>query len=401
MSVTDVYDIREIIQVLQEHGIDDEETLARTLHNDTPSTASSGGTILSSARTAQTSNHSADVANNGPSSAGSTAPSSSLSVNASMIDSSLTSFLSSLSNSNPSHDSISSVSSQSTPCHSPDSFASIGRFLSANNGSDEISVLSLMTSAEEKIGEAAVDGGKWWEQVEDWDSFTADANNYLKLLILEEMKESPDGIEKPANHSDKSSGMQNHPGAFFGVWQWFQGLYETITRAGSNQEKIETERAKYVSSLIKQIVAIKQELDEMPPQPPSLPEDLTLDDVPDHIRQKLLDHHDRVNEWRKESMQRREKLEAKYAACQEKLLACIIDTEEEVFWKKGAKHHDNKWSSLNDDGYVEVVSKNIPESPNVCQSKSTLSQQAVILAGAIGAGLAFIVSTVLLKRRGC
>lgn len=389
MSVTDVYDIREIIQVLQEHGINDEETLARTLNNETPSTASSGAaSILSSAETAQTTNHSADVANSGPSS--------SLSINPSMIDSSLTSFLSSLSKSNPSHDSISSVSSQSTPCHSPDSFASIGRFLSADNECDGISVLSLMTSAEE-IGEAAVGGGKWWEQIKDWDSFTADANNYLKLLILEEMKES-DGVEK---YPLKSSGMQSHPGAFVGVWQWFQGLYETITRAGSNQEKVASERAKYMSSLIKQVVVINQELDEMAPEPPSLPEDLTLDDVPDHIRQKLLEHHARVNEWRKESMKRREKLESTYATCQEKLLACIIDMEEEVFWKKGTEHRDNKWNSLNDDGYVEVVSKNIPENVNVCQSKSTLSQYAMILAGVIGAGIAVVVSTVFSKRRGC
>ena len=397
MSVTDINDIREIIQVLQEHGIDDEDTLANALNNDTPSTASTGRTILSSAQTAQTTNQSIDVADDDDDIGSSTAPSSSLSVNPSMIDSELTSFLSSLSNSNPSHDSISTVSSQSTPCHSPDSFASIGRFLSADNECDGISVLSLMTAAEE-MGEAtAVGGGKWWEQVEDWDSFTADANNYLKLLILEEMKDG--GFEKSTDNASKnSSGMQNHP-AFFVVWQWFQGLYETITN--KNHERIDSERANYVSSLIKQVVAIKQELDAMPPEPPSLPQDLTLDDVPDHIRQKLLDHHDRVNEWRNESMQRREKLEIKYAACQEKILACIIDTEEEVFWKKGAHHRENKWSSLNDEGYVEVVSKGTPENINVCQSKSALSQYATIIAGAIGAGLVVVVSTVLSKRRGC
>ena len=186
MSVTDIYDIREIIQVLQEHGIDDEDTLANALNNDTPSTASTGRTILSSAQTAQTTNQSIDVADDDDDIGSSTAPSSSLSVNPSMIDSELTSFLSSLSNSNPSHDSISTVSSQSTPCHSPDSFASIGRFLSADNECDGISVLSLMTAAEE-MGEAtAVGGGKWWEQVEDWDSFTADANNYLQRRRLGE-----------------------------------------------------------------------------------------------------------------------------------------------------------------------------------------------------------------------
>ena len=99
-------------------------------------------------------------------------------------------------------------------------------------------------------------------------------------------------------------------------------------------------------------------------------------------------------------MQRREKLEIKYAACREKILACIIDTEEEVFWKKGAHHRENKWSSLNDEGYVEVVSKGTPENINVCQSKSALSQYASIIA-AIGAGLVVVVSTVLSKRRGC
>eukprot|EP00574_Skeletonema_japonicum_P000411 CAMPEP_0201739018 /NCGR_PEP_ID=MMETSP0593-20130828/45554_1 /ASSEMBLY_ACC=CAM_ASM_000672 /TAXON_ID=267983 /ORGANISM="Skeletonema japonicum, Strain CCMP2506" /LENGTH=402 /DNA_ID=CAMNT_0048233255 /DNA_START=69 /DNA_END=1274 /DNA_ORIENTATION=- len=390
MSVTDVYDIREIIQVLQvqEHGIDDEETLARTLdrgsttqqhQNDTPSTASSGGgtilssaqtvqtanhsinvshdendpssaggTILSSAQTVQTANHSINVSHdeNDPSSAGSTAP---LSVNPSMIDSSLSSFLSSLSDSHASHGSVSSMSSQSTPRHSPASFESIGRFLSTDNECDGISVLSLMTEK----GEAALDGEKWWEQIEDWDSFTADANNVLKLLILEEMKK-----KSADDATDNNGSLQNRP-AFFGVWKWFQGLYEIITNAtttGSNQVEIDSERARYVSSLIKQIVTVKQELDELPGEPPSLPKDLTQDDVPDHIREKLLEHHARVNEWRNESMQPRERLEAKYAACLEKLLACIIDTEEQLFWKKGAKQQhsdDNKWSSLNDDGYVE------------------------------------------------
>ena len=405
MSINDVYFLREINEVLQEHGIEDEETLARTLesttHNDTPSTASSGGTILSSAQTIQTANHSVNAAENhsdDPSSADSTAP---LSINPSMIDSSLTSFLSSLSNSHASYDSVSSISSQSTPRHSPDSFATIGRFLSTDNDCDGISVLSLMTSAEEK-GEAAVE--KWWEQVEDWDSFTADANNYVKLLILEEMKTKSDDSATNSN-----SGIQNHP-AFFGVWQWFQGLYETITNAttaGNNQEKIDSEKAKYVSSLIKQIVAIQQELDELPnSEPPSLPEDLKLDDVPHHIRQKLLEHHARVNEWRNETMQPRERLETKYAACQEKLLACIIDAEEELFWKKGAKQHsdDNKWSSLNEDGYVEVASKKSPlwdDAETKCQRKNALSQYATIIAGAFGVGLAVVLSTVLSKRRGC
>jgi len=411
MSVTDVYDLTEITQVLQEYGIDDEETLARTLdrttthnNNDTPSRASSGGgTILSSAQTVQTNNHSVDVAENedGPSLAGSTAP---LSINPSMIDSELSTFLSSLSNSHASYDSVSSMSSQSTPRHSPDSFASIGRFLSADNDCDGISVLSLMTSTEEK-GTAALDGEKWWEQVEDWDSFTADANNILKMLILEEMTKK--SVDSAPNNNNNSS-VQNHPG-FFGVWQWFQGLYETITNvttAGCNQEKIDSERAKYVSSLIKQIVAIKQELDDLPSEPPSLPEDLTLDDVPDHIRQRLLEHHARVNEWRNETMQPRERLEAKYAACQEKLLACIIDTEEALFWKKGAKQQNdnNKWSSLNDDGYVEVASKNSPswdDTETKCQGKSALSQYATVIAGAISVGLAVVVSTVLSKRRGC
>mmetsp|Transcript_2250 Transcript_2250/g.3134 ORF Transcript_2250/g.3134 Transcript_2250/m.3134 type:complete len:402 (+) Transcript_2250:81-1286(+) len=401
MSVTDVYDIREIIQVLQEHGIDDEETLARTLdrsttqQNDTPSTASSGGgTILSSAQTIQTANHSINVSHteNDPSSAGSTAP---LSINPSMIDSSLSSFLSSLSNSHASYDSVSSMSSQSTPRHSPDSFESIGRFLSTpDNECDGISVLSLMTEK----GEAALDGEKWWEQIEDWDSFTADANNILKLLILEEVKKT----------TNNDGSLQNRP-AFFGVWKWFQGLYETITNAttaGSNKEKIDSERARYVSSLIKQIVAIKQELDELPGEPPSLPKDLTLDDVPDHIRQKLLEHHARVNEWRNETMLPRERLEAKYNACREKLLACIIDTEEELFWKKKAKqlnnNSDDKWSSLNDDGYVEVVSKKSPcwdDAEMKCQSKSALSQYATYIAGAIGVGLAVVLSTVLSRRR--
>lgn len=411
MSVTDVYDIREIIQVLQDHGIDDEDTLTQALGNNTNSTStlSSGGTILSSAQTAAI--QTADVSSSaGNENEGISDQSSPLSVNPSMIDSSLTSFLSSLSNTIPSHDSISSVSSQSTPRHSPDSFANIGRFLSANNEDcDGISVLSLMTSVEEGGGEQRNESGvKWWEQVEDWDSFTADANNYLKLLILEEINSGCAG--KSANNDAdacniNSSGevIKSSPG-FFKLWHWFKDLYETITNArnaSDNEMKFDSERANFVSSLIKQIVAIKHELDEMPPEPPSLPTDLTLDEVSDHIREKLLLHYDRVNAWKAESMQRREKLETKYAACQEKLLACIIDTEEEMFWKKGQKQRHDKWSSVNDDGYVEIVSKNIPTKiDGVCQSKSALSQYATIIAATIGAGLCVVVTSVLARRKG-
>ena len=388
MSITDVYDIREINRILQEHGIDDEETLARTFdyNNETPSTASSGGTILSSAQTGQTTHHSADAAE-----AGSTAP---LSITPSMIDSSLSSFLSSLSNSNSSHDSVSSISSQSTPRHSPESFQSIGRFLSTDNDYDGISVLSLMSSARDmKTNQAASeDGRKWWEQVEDWDSFTADAEMYLKVLLMDEM------TMKSVEHSSQVQGS-----TFFGVWQWFQGLFETITnvsRAASNEEKIVTERAKYVSSLIKQIVALKKELEDMPPEPPTIPEDLKLDDVPDHIRQKLIEHHARVNVWRNATMQQRKQMEEKFDTCKGKLLACIIDAEEEIFWKKEC----DKWGSLNDDGYVEVVSKKSSvwdDSTTVRENKSVLSQYATIFAGAIGAGLVIAVSTFLSKRRGC
>lgn len=200
MSVTDVYDIREIIEVLQEHGIDDEDMLTQALGNNTTSTLSSGGTTLSSAQSATIQTVDASSSAGNENEGISDQP---LSVNPSMIDSSLTSFLSSLSNTIPSHDSISSVSSQSTPRHSPDSFTNIGRFLSANNEDcDGISVLSLMTSVEEGGGEQRNESGvKWWEQVQDWDSFTADANNYLKLLILEEISSNCAG--KPGDdHAD-------------------------------------------------------------------------------------------------------------------------------------------------------------------------------------------------------
>ena len=102
-------------------------------------------------------------------------------------------------------------------------------------------------------------------------------------------------------------------------------------------------------------------------------------------------------------MQPRERLETKYAACQEKLLACIIDTEEELFWKK-QHSDDNKWSSLNEDGYVEVAPKKSPlwdDAETKCQKKSALSQYATIVAGAVGVGLAVVLSTVFSKRKGC
>ena len=81
----------------------------------------------------------------------------------------------------------------------------------------------------------------------------------------------------------------------------------------------------------------------------------------------------------------------------------IIDTEEELFWKKKAKGHkdDNKWSSLNEDGYVEVVSKKSrcwDDAETKCQSKNALSQYAAHIAGVIGA---VVLTFVLSKRRGC
>jgi hypothetical protein len=243
-----------------------------------------------------------------------------------------------------------------------------------------------MTTSDE-IGDVVVDGGKWWEHVDDWESFTAEANNYLKMLILEEMKESPSGVKKSAHDACNIGVVRESIPGYLRVWQWFQGLYESITnatRAGLNHEKIDSDRSKYMSSLIEKIVVIKKELDEMAPDPQSLPKD-----------DPLLSHHESVNAWKRETMQRRERLERNYDNCREKLLACIIETEEEVFWKGPKNRDDNKkWSRIDNDGYVEVISENIPENHLVLQKKSAF------IAGVIGAGLLVFLSSMLARRRG-
>eukprot|EP01083_Nonionella_stella_P003512 10085_1 len=188
-----------------------------------------GTTILSSAPSSSSRSFPNDRGNGGTINAPSE---SSLSLNPSMVDSSVV--VPSESNSNaywiglhradPSQSSsISSSDISSCAPSAPDLFGNIGRSLvlaSVSSDSDDIANESdcddtLPTS---KLTEATSPKRvvKWWDQLqtdEDWDVFRAKANAHLNSLVKEEMarvdhSENSNGTEYRVDHSENSNGTE-------------------------------------------------------------------------------------------------------------------------------------------------------------------------------------------------
>ena len=364
---------------------------------------------------------------------------SSLSLNPSSVDSSL------LANGNwiglheassMSSDSLSSASSQSTPCFPPSLFANIGRSLvlasassppadansGENNDCDTPSSKSSGVEPSRRGQENKRRGVKWWDQLqtdEDWDNFRARANDYLNALVADEMKDrkkfnqhgyeyNVDKMSAIKTTTQQESAQEDNRG-LFKVRGWLQGLFEALTATTADiSSQHNSKKTEYFSSLVKEAAEIQQQLDRMPSIPPTLPEELPLDDLPKESRELLVQHRTCLDACRGEAMQQREALSAKYSQCQEKLLAAIIDAEEEVFYSHEGKSKNQGWgegsdNDINNDGYIEIAEKNSPfwddvnEAVMNPQSKCQLTLRAALFA-ALTAGAGFFI-TLQSKRR--
>ena len=254
----------------------------------------------------------------------------------------------------------SAASSSAITRQPDDALSNVGRSLALASIDDD----ATYCSDKESVMVGVVD---WWDRLktnEDWNSFRIKANEYLNVLIAEEMKIRTQHSTGTEYNVDKTStinegvSQQHQNDQHQGLLQWLCGIYESINKTISGiTTRDESAKTELFNSLMKEIVGIQQQLDKLPPLPPSLPEGLSLDDMPSEIRDMLIEYREDLDEWKGKVMPQREVLSAKYVKCQEKLLSLIIDTEEEAFYR----NNSNSFGSMNDDGYVEVIEKSSPQ----------------------------------------
>lgn len=244
---------------------------------------------------------------------------------------------------------------------------------------------------------------------EDWENFRAKANDYLNAIIAEEMKAPEHGgkishdssVDKTSLPKKEESSLQRDNQGL--IWRWFQEMYKSINAAITGiVSKEDSSKSKYFSFLIQEIIEIKGQLERLPPVPPSLPlGDLPLDHLPNESRDKLVRYHVSLDAWRGEMMPRREELTAQYVLCQEKLLAAIIDAEEEMFYDND---ESSRLGTVDGDGYVHVVERESPawddavETLVISQSKCQLTTLTAAFVAALTAGAGYLL-TLQAKRR--
>ncbi|KAL9190157.1 hypothetical protein ACHAXT_007368 [Thalassiosira profunda] len=247
--------------------------------------------------------------------------------------------------------------------------------------------------------------GKWFDQLrteEDWERFRSRANEHLNALVEEEMRGQMNHSERGASKGSvkklpaiKECAPRNNEGF---LTSWWQGLHEafTGTAPGGASEPV-SESMRRLTSLVKEFAEIKQQLESLPPIPPTLPEDLPLEDLPEDRRDSMRQYRDRLSAWRGEAMPQREALHAKYAECHEKVLAAIIDREEELFHRRsqGARLRSD-FGALNDDGYIEVAERRAPvwdSVENVLVKRSKCQTTLIeVLVAALTVGAGFFVA---------
>ena len=284
----------------------------------------------------------------------------------------------------------SAVSSNTTTRQPDDALSNVGRSLALASIDDD----ATFCSDKESVMIGVVD---WWDRLktdDDWNNFRIKANEYLNVLIAEEMKIRTQHCTGTEYNVDKTSTIeesvpeQQHPNdQHQGLLQWLHGLYESINKTISGiTSRDESAKTKLFNSLMKEIVDLQQQLDQLPPLPPSLPEELSLDDMPSESRDMLIEYRENLDEWKGNVMPQRDELFAKYVKCQEKLLSRIIDTEEQAFY-----HKNSSFGSMNDDGYVEVIEKTSPQWDSVNDvlvMRSRFNATTLFLAAiSFGAGL--------------
>jgi len=255
----------------------------------------------------------------------------------------------------------SAISSNTTTRQPDDALSNVGRSLALASIDDDVTYCS----EKESVMVGVVD---WWDRLktdEDWYNFRIKANEYLNVLIAEEMKIRTQhstgteyNVDKTSTIKESISQQQHQNDQRQGLLLWLRGIYESINKTISGiTTRDESAKTELFNSLMKEIVDLQQQLDQLPPLPPSLPEELSLDDMPSESRDMLIEYSDNLDEWKGKVMPKREELSAKYIKCQEKFLSLIIDTEEEAFYR----NNGSNFGSMNDDGYVEVIEKTSPQ----------------------------------------
>ena len=283
-----------------------------------------------------------------------------------------------------------SAVSSNTTRQPDDALSNVGRSLALASIDDDLTY----DSEKESVMVGVVD---WWDRLkteDDWNSFRMRANEYLNVLITEEMKNRTQHRPGTEYNVDKTSTIkesvpeQNQDDGHRGLFKWLQQIYDSTNKTISGiTSRDESAKTKHFNTLMKEIVDIQQQLDKLPPLPPSLPEDLSLDDIPEESRDMLVKYCESLDEWRGKVMPQREDLSAKYVKCQEKLLSLIIDTEEQAFYH----NNSNNFGTTNDDGYVEVIEKTSPQWDSVNDMlvmRSRCNATTLFLAAiSFGAGL--------------
>jgi hypothetical protein len=306
------------------------------------------------------------------------------------------------------------------PHHTHISFANIGRSLMqlSARADDDVSTSSCGASCDVSVASARigcdgteVDANKWWSNFqteEDWESFRRMANEYISMLVSSEMRE----VEKGKGCDVKSSSivLKRAPtqgrNVYYIARQWLEGLYDVLSGGSSALTKrpdIDI-KMQYLTSLIKEATSIQQRLEELPTILPPLPDVQALDGIPDETRQLLTQHYSLFESLRADTMHKREVLQADYSHCQEKILATIIESEEELFWTKTKRNgEETKVDALiganNDDGFVKVSGRDsscwddIGDTLATTQSKCPMTFHVFVAAVAAGAGFFLSLQT--------
>ncbi|KAL7479044.1 hypothetical protein ACHAW6_004795 [Cyclotella cf. meneghiniana] len=381
-------------------------------------------------------------------------PSLTLTLNPTMIDSSILSisFGDEVSNRNPtaqesevteldalsfdssiSYGSISSCSPSSVPDHAPHFFTHIGRSLMLLSENDNDSVDSpcdsstassrrIVSSQGDKPDSVRTSTGvtNWWTRFqtdEDWEAFAKIATQYLRTFISSELVE----IEKNEREKDRdpwrmketSNGLVVRFGCQRDSYSiaklWLQKIYEAVTTSILGTSPRDARRNHFVhmkmnciSSLVQELVTLQQKLNALPPIPPNLPDVTSLTQLPDDTRILLIRHCTLFDTWRAETMEHREILQAKQTICQEKILSAIIEAEEELFWSRDKSKEEKLLGSYNDDGYFQVVERNSPywdETDDMYTSRRYSCHLGLQCLVALAAGAAGIAGILLQTKR--
>ena len=303
-----------------------------------------------------------------------------------------------------SNSSISSCSVASIPDHDPHLFTNIGRALLQLSANENASV-SGHSSAENGMSTFSLrrdhtsehtNKNEWWTHLqteEDWETFTEMARQYLSTLVSAELMEMEDAIERNRDpwkmKSAQELAVQQYgfeKDSYSIAKMWLQRIYNVIAGIlGANQRDLINSKAQmrmnYISYLVKELAMVERKLKTLPPIPPTLPDAIASDCLSRSTGDVL------TLQWRAEHTKERELLELKQSTCREEILSAIIETEEDLFW---SKDDSNKFGSVNDDGYFQIVKHDshqwddVEDAVYISRKRSNFRYLIALTAGAAG-----------------